>query len=260
MGDPTKFGRLNYMVTKKKQVQEVTGATKHAILTEQQRTNLNSNAISDSLLQKLHRQLNKIFPELNEDLKIIKKSKHLLTWRSYHSIYDSDWKYYGENLSKIFSESERLYVECIISCVRKNKQRYFWIDSSDVHKKYENGVHKKPRINQRALKKDHIFHKLRYDFRNDKSNLEKAFDLKIIPYEKKDAISLKQLVMEVSKGKYKFEIPIPKTRIKKQTQTELQKFWVEIGPAWDFITRKGKKRGIMFPRKLPYYIKKNIEN
>jgi len=196
------------MVTKKKQVQEVTGATKHAILTEQQRTNLNSNTISDSLLQKLHRQLNKIFPELNEDLKIIKKSKHLRTWRSYHSIYDSDWKYYGENLSKIFSESERLYVECIKSFVGKNKQRYFWIDSSGVHKKYGNGVHKKPRINQRALNKDHIFHKLRYDFRNDKSNLEKAFDLNLIPHEKKDAISLKQLSMEVRKGKYKTEFPI----------------------------------------------------
>jgi len=248
------------MIIKKKRMPKVTGAKKHAILTEQQRKNLNSLSITKDSLQKLHRQLNKIFPELHEDLKIIKKSKHLKTWISYHSRYDYEWKHRGEILSQMFWESERLYVECIMSFVGKNKQRYFWIDASDVHKKYENGVHKKPRINQRALNKDYIFRKLHYDFKADKKKLEKAFDLKIIPYEKKDTISLKQLVMEVSNGKYKFEIPIPKNRIKKQTQTELQKFWVEIGPEWDSITRKAKKRGIIFLRKLPDYIIKNIEN
>ena len=231
------------MIIKKKRMPKVTGAKKHAILTEQQRKNLNSLSITNDSLQKLHRQLNKIFPELHEDLKIIKKSKHLKTWISYHSRYDYEWKHRGEILSKMFSESEQLYVECIISFVGKDRKRYFWIDLS--------GVNKKSRINQRALKKDYIFHKLRYDFKNDKSVLEKAFDLNIIPFEKKNAIPLKQLKMEVDEGKYKTESTVKEPKIKKQIETELTKLWKEIGPEWDSITKKAKKRGINIPRKLP---------
>ena len=108
-----------------KKMPKVTGAKKHAILTEQQRTNLNSKEISEGSLEKLRNQLNKIFPELFEDLKIIKKSKHLRSWRSYHGIYDYEWKHRGEILSIMFSEYERLYVECIMSFVDKDRKRYF---------------------------------------------------------------------------------------------------------------------------------------
>jgi len=83
--------------------------------------------------------------------------------------------------------------------------------------------------------------------------------LNIIPYEKKNAISLKQLSIEVSKGKYKTEVSIPNYQIKKQAKTELQKLWGEIRPEWKSITSKAEKRGYKLLPKLPLHTTKNIE-
>ena len=84
--------------------------------------------------------------------------------------------------------------------------------------------------------------------------------MNIIPYEKKNAISLKQLSIEVKKGKFKTEVRISNNQIKKQAQTEIDKIREEIRPEVDSIKIKAKKRGFTFIPKLFGGTTKNIEN
>jgi hypothetical protein len=231
------------MVTQKKQVQEVKGAKKHGILTEQQRKHLTSKKTTEKSIEKIRTHLNKVFPELFDDLKIIKNSEHLLRWRSFHSNYDLDWKFKAETLSEMFWERERLYLECIMSFIGKDRRRYFWLDPS--------AINKKSKINQRSLKKNYLFRKLRYDYKPDEAILEKSFDLNILPHEKENAITLQQIKRAVKEGKYNSQFPVNDKKIKESIETEFYKLWLDIRPEWDIIVKKGKKRGFLILRKLP---------
>lgn len=219
-------------MSRHKQIQKVTGAKKEGILTEQQRKNLKDSTISKELIRKYHRGLNKTFPELFKDIEIIRTSKHLEGWRSYHGTYNPIWYYHAESLPNIFFNFKKMYVECLMS-FKKENQRYFWLD-----RRYS--FSKPSKIDSRHLNKNNIFRKLRYDYSSDMKILERAFVLEIIPDKRKNANSLKGLHSKVKEGKT--QQPLTHIQMRKNL-TKYQKFREEIKPEWVTITKIAQKYG-----------------
>lgn len=170
------------MDNKKNQAQKT---KRLAIFSENEKKYLKGKRNLDiKMKSKFHKKLNVKFEALLQDLELMARSERLKIWRSSH--YKSLYVCSQTNIFQhMLSNSQILYIDTIRH-KRSGKKHFFWLDLSP--RKYDD------RFDERALQSEFLLRHIRgktKDVFGDK--LIEAYKKNLIPIEKKDAISEKEL-------------------------------------------------------------------
>lgn len=150
-------------------------------------------SLSTKKKSKLFHDLNERFDALLNDLTLINNSTLLEGWRAF-----LNRRYRGRTINPLVNHmppARELHLS-IIRSFKKNKKRYFWLDTSPHEQKIF-------RIDERAFNEGFVLRKLKLDSNRQDPHYDKlinAYKKKVLPYSQKEAITHEKIQEIVEKG------------------------------------------------------------